>query len=91
MPTPYNYDLRAKVLEAIDGGMRKTEVSRVFRLSRNTINLWLKRREETGDDKAKEGYQKGYKPKIAEEEKFKEFARQHGRKTLSRNGVSLER
>jgi transposase len=81
MPTPYSYDLRAKVLQAIDEGMTKTQASQVFRLSRNTINLWLKRREETGDCKAKVGYQKGYRPKIADLEKFKEFARQHGRKT----------
>ena len=52
MPTPYSYDLRAKVLQAIDEGITKTQVSRVFNLSRNTINLWLKRREETGSYKA---------------------------------------
>lgn len=81
MPTPYSYDLRAKVLQAIDEGITKTQVSRVFNLSRNTINLWLKRREETGSYKALVGYQKGYKPKLANLEKFKEFARQHGGKT----------
>lgn len=81
MPTPYSYDLRAKVLQVIDEGMTKTQASRVFKLSRNTINLWLKRREETGDYKAIEGYQKGDKSKIADLEKFKEFARQHERKT----------
>lgn len=81
MPTPYSYELRAKVLQAIDEGMTKTQVSRVFKLSRNPINLWLKWREETGNYKAIEGYQKGYKPKSADLEKFKEFARQHGRKT----------
>ncbi len=48
MPTPYSYDLRARVLQAIDEGMTKTQASRVFKLSRNTLNLWLKRREETG-------------------------------------------
>ena len=69
------------MLQAIDEGMTKTQASRVFKLSRNTINLWLKRREETGDYKALEGYQKGYKPKLVDLEKFKEFARQHGRKT----------
>jgi len=66
MPTPYSYDLRARVLQAIDEGMTKTQASRAFKLSRNTINLWLKRRKETGDYKAIEGYQKGYKPKIAD-------------------------
>ena len=81
MPIPYSYDLRAKVLQAIDEGMTKNQASRVFKLSRNTINLWLRRREETGDCKARVGYQKGYKPKLADLEKFKEVARQHGRKT----------
>ena len=81
MPTPYSYDLRAKVLQAIEEGMTKTQASRVFRLSRNTINLWLKRREETGDYKAKDGYQKGYRPKIADLEEFREFVRQQGGKT----------
>lgn len=81
MPTPYSDDLRAKVIQAIEGGMTKTKASRVFKLSRNTIDLWLKRREETGDYKAKVGYQKGYEPKIADLDKFREFARQNGKKT----------
>ncbi|OWY66263.1 hypothetical protein B7486_37845, partial [cyanobacterium TDX16] len=41
MPAPYSYDLRRKVIEAIDGGMGKTEASKIFKISRNTINLWL--------------------------------------------------
>ena len=81
MATPYSYDLRAKILQAIDGGMTKIQASQVFRISRNTINLWLKRREETGDYKAKDKYQKGYQPKIADLEEFREFARLHGKKT----------
>ena len=55
MPTPYSYDLRAKVLQTIDEGRSKTQASRVFKLSRNTIKLWLKRREKTGDYQAKVG------------------------------------
>jgi transposase len=81
MSTPYSYDLRTKVLQTIDAGMAKSQASQVFRLSRNTINLWLKRREETGDCKAKIGYQKGYRPKVADLEQFKEFARQQGGNT----------
>ena len=27
MPSPYSYDLRQKVIKAIDGGMSKTQVS----------------------------------------------------------------
>ncbi len=29
--------------------MKKSEAAQVFQVSRNTINLWLKRRAETGD------------------------------------------
>ncbi len=42
MAAPYSYDLRQKVIQAIDNSMRKSEASRVFALSRNTIDLWLK-------------------------------------------------
>jgi transposase len=70
MPAPYSYDLRKKVLDAIDDGMSKTVASKIFKISRNTINLWLARREETGDYRAKVGYQQGYGAKITMERKF---------------------
>ncbi len=81
MPAPYSYDLRIKVIEAIDEGMRKTQASKIFKISRNTINLWLQRRKETGDYRGKEGYQQGYRPKITDLEKFKEVAQKHGSQT----------
>ena len=81
MPVTYSYDLRRKVIEAIDGGMKKTQASKLFKISRNTINLWLQKREETGDYRADEGYQKGYGAKITDLEEFKEFARKHGSQT----------
>lgn len=81
MPAPYSYDLRIKVIEAIDGGMGKTQASKIFKISRNTINLWLHRRKETGDYRAKEGYQQGYDTKIPDLDVFKEFAREHGSQT----------
>ncbi len=46
MPASYSYDLRTKLINAIDEGMTKTQASCLFQISRNTINLWLKRREE---------------------------------------------
>lgn len=50
MPAPYSYDLRQKVIDAIElDGMPKTEASQVFHVSRNTINLWLQRKAQTGD------------------------------------------
>lgn len=81
MGAPYSYDLREKVMQAIDKGMRKSEVSRVFNLSRNTIDLWLKRREETGNYQASVGYQKGSRHKITDWRKFQEFAQKNGEKT----------
>ncbi len=81
MSAPYSYDLRIKVIEAIDGGMGKTQASKLFKISRNTINLWLTRRKETGDYRAKVGYQQGYGAKISNLEEFREFARKHGSQT----------
>lgn len=81
MAAPYSYDLRQKVIQTIDKGMRKSEASRVFNLSRNTIDLWLLRREATGEFKAAEGYQQGSRHKITDWEKFKEFAQDNGEKT----------
>ena len=81
MPSPYSYDLRQKVIKAIDGGMSKTQVSSIFKISRNTINTWLHRRRETGDIIALTGYQKGYNPKIPDLEQFRKFAQINGSKT----------
>ena len=81
MPTAYSYDLRIKVIKAIDGGMKKNQASKIINLSRNTINLWMKRREETGDVRAKVGYQQGYGTKIKDLEKFREFVTRQGSKT----------
>lgn len=81
MPAPYSYDLRRKVIEAIDGGMGKSQASKIFKISRNTINLWLHKRQETGDYQAPVGNQRGYGAKIPDLEEFKEFARKHRSQT----------
>ncbi|MBD2536437.1 helix-turn-helix domain-containing protein, partial [Nostoc flagelliforme FACHB-838] len=53
MPKPYSYDLRQKIIQAIElDGMNKTEAAQVFQISRNTINLWLQRKASTGDYQA---------------------------------------
>jgi transposase len=65
-------------MEALSQGMRKTQVSRIFSISRNTIDLWLKKREKTGSYQAKEGYQRGYDSKITDLDEFKEFASKKG-------------
>ena len=78
MPAPYSYDLRTKVMEALDQGMGKTSVSRIFNISRNTMDLWLKKRKETGSYQAEEGYQPGYGSKITDLDEFRQFAQKHG-------------
>ena len=78
MPASYSYDLRTKVINALDDGMSKTQVSRIFKISRNTIDLWLKKREQTGDYRAEVGSQRGYNAKIGDLEKFREFAKTYG-------------
>lgn len=37
MPAPYSYDLRQKVINAIDNGMSKTQASAIFQIIRDTI------------------------------------------------------
>lgn len=81
MPAPYSADLRQKVLEAIARGERKRHVSQVFNVSRNTIDLWLKRREATGSASAIRDYQRGPNPKIENLEQFRAFAKANGHLT----------
>lgn len=82
MAKAYSYDLRQKIINAIQlDGMKKSEAAQIFQLSRNTIDLWLKRQSETGDYKAKPSRPPGHGHKITDWEKFREFAKQHGDQT----------
>ena len=79
MPAPYSYDLRKKAITAVKKGEKKINVCRLFQISRNTLDLWLKRQEETGDIKA---ITDGGRPqKIKDEQKFREFVRENDDKT----------
>ena len=77
MPAPYSYDLRKKAIEAWQSGERKTQVCRLLKISRNTLDTWLKQKEETGDFQAKSPVNKGTKPKITDETKFRQFIKEH--------------
>lgn len=81
MPAPYSYDLRQKAIEAVKRGERKINVAQMFNISRNTLDLWLKREEQTGDCQAITYFQKGCRHKITDWERFRAFAQQHGGKT----------
>jgi len=45
----YSKDLRLKALDAVDRGMPRKEVARIFGISVPSIKRWLKRRRESGD------------------------------------------
>lgn len=82
MVKAYSYDLRQKVIQAIElDGWKKSEAAEIFQISRNTIDLWLKRRQETGDYRPRSNRPHRTKAKITDWQSFQEFADQHGEKT----------
>lgn len=82
MPKPYSYDLRQKVICAIKlDGLKITEASVIFSISRNTIRLWLKRQGETGDFQALPNQPPGNGHKITDWDEFTKFVEAHGDKT----------
>lgn len=53
----------------------------MLHISRNTLELWLKREEQTGDYQAITGFQQGNRHKITDWHRFRVFAQEHGGKT----------
>lgn len=83
MPGAYSDDLREKVMAALERGEKKSQVSRMFNISRDTIDRWLKRRNVTGSVKASQGYQQGHSHRVKDWDEFRVFAQKHGDKTQS--------
>jgi transposase len=82
MPKFYSQDFRQKVIEAIElNGHKKGEASELFNISRNTIDLWLKLKAQTGSLQPKPRQSRGSHHKITDWEKFRDFAQVHGDKT----------
>ena len=81
MTAPYSYDLRTKAIAAVERGERKSQVSQMFNISCNILDLWLKRQEQTGEWQAITHYQQGSRHKITDWQRFGEFVREHGGKT----------
>ena len=82
MPKPYSYDLRQKVIQAVLlDGLKVSEASLIFNISRNTIRLWLKRQRSTGDVQALPNQPLGNGHKITDWEKFTSFVEVNGDKT----------
>jgi transposase len=84
MAKPYSNDFRQKVIAAIEmDGRKKVEVSEIFNISRNTIDLWLKRKEQTGTVLPKSTKPLNSRDKISDWEKFKIFVQENSSKTQS--------
>lgn len=82
MAKPYSDDFRKKVMQAIEwDGIKKSEASQLFNISRNTINLWCQRKAETGDINPKQRQACPQRSRITDEEKFREFIKVNGDKT----------
>ncbi|WP_339042166.1 IS630 family transposase [Candidatus Lariskella endosymbiont of Hedychridium roseum] len=73
MARAYPIELRVRVIEALENGARITKVSKLFRVSRDTIYKWKILQDKHGSLKATSGYQKGHSHKIKNLEDFKEF------------------
>lgn len=82
MAKPYSYDFRQKVMEAIElNGLKKSEASELFNISRNTINLWCQRKAATGDVQAKPRANLSKRQKITDWSKFRAFVQAHEDRT----------
>ncbi|AFY38266.1 transposase [[Leptolyngbya] sp. PCC 7376] len=81
MPAPHSLDLRLKAVAAFDKGERKSDICRFFGISRNTLDLWLKRREKIGSVAPKTDYRRGPQPKINDLDAFRAFAEKYGHLT----------
>ena len=88
---PYSEDLRLRVLGAIDGGMSKMTAHKTFRVSRSTIDDWIKLREQTGTVQANTTYRRGKAPTINDLPAFEAFARRHSGCTLAQMAKAWER
>ena len=53
----------------------------MFHISRNTLDLWLKREQETGGCRAITNFQQGCRHKITDWKRFEAFVVQHDGKT----------
>lgn len=81
MPSPYDYDLRLKAIAAVEKGEKKITVCRLLEISRNTLDLWIKRKEETGDCQAIVSNQGGQEAKIKDWDEFRRFVLENQHET----------
>ena len=86
----YRDDLRQRVVAARLGGMSASEVSRLFQVSVDSVNRWVKQQQAQGSVAPKQ--RGGYRPaKITNMIKFEAFAKAHAHSTLARMKENWER
>lgn len=74
MALPYPYELRIRVIGALESKMTVSQIMKIFNVCRDTVYKWKKRKDTTGDVKAKIGYQSGrHRKVIKDEEEFLRF------------------
>ena len=83
MGAPYSKDLRLRVLAALDNGMSKTKVHQQFKVSRSTLDDWLKLRGKTGKVEANTDYHRGPVPALSESLELRGFIETHKSSTLA--------
>ncbi len=83
MGAPYSQDLRLRVLAALDEGLSKWQVHQRFKVSRSTIDDWLKLRAETGEVAAKTNYHRGPLAAIEDCLEVRAFIEAHKNSTLA--------
>ena len=81
MDAAYPIEMRQKALAAVDRGDKKLHVSRMFGISRNTLDEWVKLREATGQVSPKVYRSRGTAPKIGDLGQFRRFAEPRGHLT----------
>ena len=88
MPIPLSHDLRTRIVEACKTHS-KTEVAKQFRVSRRTVHRYLQQINESGDVKAKSGYQTGHSHKLLDLEPLIKIIESNPTKTLVAIGKEL--
>ena len=73
----YSIDLRTRVMQQIQSGMKAAEASRLFDIHRHTIENWQTLLDEQGSLEAKKGYQNGHNHKIKNLQAFCSYVDEH--------------
>lgn len=73
----YSLDLRKRVINAVENGMKQLDAAEIFGVSTRTIYNWVMRKKETGNLEPITGFQKGHSHKITDLDHFKIFVDQH--------------